>query len=102
MRFAGEAVAAIVATSRAAAQLAAEAIDISYDVLPAVVDPVEAMKPGAAVVWPDAPDNIVAATSYGDPAKVEAAFAAAEAYGVAGHRESASRAIGHGAALDHR
>lgn len=78
VRFAGEAVAAIVATSRAAAQLAAEAIDISYDVLPAVVDPVEAMKPGAAVVWPDAPDNIVAATSYGDPAKVEAAFAAAK------------------------
>jgi carbon-monoxide dehydrogenase large subunit len=30
------------------------------------------------VVWPDAPDNIVAATSYGDPAKVEAAFAAAK------------------------
>ncbi|MGM4929069.1 xanthine dehydrogenase family protein molybdopterin-binding subunit [Tardiphaga sp. 619_E2_N8_5] len=78
VRFAGEAVAAIVATSRAAALLAAEAIDISYDVLPAVVDPVEAMKPGAAVVWPDAPDNIVAATSYGDPAKVEAAFAAAK------------------------
>ncbi|UFS76782.1 xanthine dehydrogenase family protein molybdopterin-binding subunit [Tardiphaga sp. 37S4] len=78
VRFAGEAVASIVATSRAAAQLAAEAIDISYDVLPAVVDPVEAMKPGAAVVWPDAPDNIVAATSYGDPAKVEAAFAAAK------------------------
>ncbi|WPO40855.1 xanthine dehydrogenase family protein molybdopterin-binding subunit [Tardiphaga sp. 42S5] len=78
VRFAGEAVAAIVATSRAAAQLAAEAIDISYDVLPAVVDPVEAMKPGAPVVWPDAPDNIVAATSYGDPAKVEAAFAAAK------------------------
>jgi carbon-monoxide dehydrogenase large subunit len=78
VRFAGEAVAAIVATSRAAAQLAAEAIDISYDVLPAVVDPVEAMKSGAAVVWPDAPDNIVAATSYGDPAKVEAAFAAAK------------------------
>ncbi|SFL86542.1 carbon-monoxide dehydrogenase large subunit [Bradyrhizobium sp. NFR13] len=78
VRFAGEAVAAIVATSRAAAQLAAEAIDISYDVLPAVVDPVEAMKPGAAVVWPDAPDNIVAATSYGDPAKVEAAFVAAK------------------------
>lgn len=78
VRFAGEAVAAIVAASRAAAQLAAEAIDISYDVLPAVVDPVEATKPGAAVVWPDAPDNIVAATSYGDPAKVEAAFAAAK------------------------
>ncbi len=78
VRFAGETVAAIVATSRAAAQLAAEAIDVSYDVLPAIVDPVEAIKPGAPAVWPEAPDNIVAATSYGDPAKVEAAFAAAK------------------------
>jgi carbon-monoxide dehydrogenase large subunit len=78
VRFAGETVAAIVATSRAAAQLAAEAIDVSYDVLPAVVDPIEAMKPGAQAVWPEAPDNIVAATSYGDAAKVEAAFAAAK------------------------
>ncbi|MES2030128.1 MAG: xanthine dehydrogenase family protein molybdopterin-binding subunit [Pseudomonadota bacterium] len=78
VRFAGETVAAIVATSRAAAQLAAEAIDVSYDVLPAIVDPVEAIKPGAPAVWPEAPDNIVAATSYGDPARVEAAFAAAK------------------------
>src|SRR6202008_522235 len=34
-------------------------------------------KPGAPVVWPDAPDNIVAAMSYGDAAKVEAAFKSA-------------------------
>ena len=31
----------------------------------------------APAVWPDAPDNIVAAMSYGDAAKVEAAFASA-------------------------
>src|ERR1700709_1051807 len=37
----------------------------------------EAIKPGARVVWPEAPDNIVAAMSYGDPAAVEAAFAKA-------------------------
>src|ERR1700757_3759647 len=47
VRFAGEAVAAIVATSRAIAQSAAEAIGVDYKVLPAVVDPVEAIKPGA-------------------------------------------------------
>src|SRR4029079_17207134 len=34
-------------------------------------------KPGAPVVWPDAPDNIVAAMSYGDAAKVEEAFSGA-------------------------
>ena len=42
-----------------------------------MVDPIEATKPGAPAVWPDAPDNIVAAMSYGDAAKVEAAFASA-------------------------
>ena len=77
VRFAGEPVAAVVATSRVAAQTAAEAIAVEYDVLPSVVDPVAATKPGAPVVWPEAPDNIVAAMSYGDAAAVEAAFAKA-------------------------
>ena len=77
VRFAGEPVAAVVATSRVAAQTAAEAIVVEYEVLPSVVDPVAATKPGAPVVWPDAPDNIVAAMSYGDAAAVEAAFAKA-------------------------
>src|SRR3984893_14776203 len=77
VRFAGEPVAAVVATSRYAAQTAAEAIVLEYDVLPSVVDPVAATKPGAAAVWAEAPDNIVAAMSYGDAAAVEAAFAGA-------------------------
>src|SRR5205814_3050607 len=75
VRFAGEPVAAVVATSRLAAQTAAEAITVEYEVLPSVVDPLEATKPGAPVVWAEAPDNIVAAMSYGDAAKVEEAFA---------------------------
>jgi carbon-monoxide dehydrogenase large subunit len=75
VRFAGEAIAAIVATSRAIAQSAAEAVIVDYEVLPAVVDPVEAIKSGAPVVWAEAPDNIVAAMSYGDAAKVEETFA---------------------------
>src|ERR1700753_3754487 len=77
VRFAGESVAAVVATSRVLPQPAAEAIAIDYEVLPSVVDPLEALRPGAPAVWPDAPDNIVAAMSYGDAAKVEAAFASA-------------------------
>src|SRR5882757_216470 len=44
VRFAGEGVAAVVAASRVAAQTAAEAIVVDYEVLPAVVDPVEAIK----------------------------------------------------------
>lgn len=61
VRFAGEPVAAVVASSRVLAQSAAEAIEPDYEVLPAVVDPLEAVKPGAPVVWPEAPDNVVAA-----------------------------------------
>src|ERR1700758_4739052 len=50
-RFAGEPVAAVVASSRLAAQSAAEAIAIDYQELPSVVDPLAAIKPGAPVVW---------------------------------------------------
>jgi aerobic carbon-monoxide dehydrogenase large subunit len=77
VRFAGEPVASVVASSRVAAQSAAEAIEIEYEVLPSVVDPVAAIKPGAPAVWAEVPDNIVAALSYGDAAKVEAEFAKA-------------------------
>src|SRR5271169_3839066 len=77
VRFAGEAVAAVVAKSRNAAQAAAEAIAVEYKVLPSVVDPIAATKEGAPVVWAETPDNIVAAMSYGDAAAAEAAFAKA-------------------------
>src|SRR5580698_6303523 len=77
VRFAGEAVAAVVATSRVAAQSASEAIALEYEVLLSVVDPLEATRPGAPAVWAEAPDNIVAAMSYGDAAAVETAFAGA-------------------------
>jgi carbon-monoxide dehydrogenase large subunit len=78
VRFAGEPIAAVVATSRTIAQSAAEAIAIDYEVLPSVSDPIEATRPGAPAVWPDAPDNIVAAMSYGDAVKVEEVFSKAE------------------------
>ena len=77
VRFAGEGVVAVVAKSRLEAQAAAEAVGVEYEVLPSVVDPVEATRPGAPVVWPQAPDNIVAAMSYGDAAKVEEVFSMA-------------------------
>ena len=69
--------ASVVASSRTLAQEAAEAVVVEYQELPAVADPIEAIKPGAPAVWPEAPDNVVAAMSYGDAAKVEAAFAGA-------------------------
>jgi carbon-monoxide dehydrogenase large subunit len=53
VRFAGEAVAAIVAETRAQAVDAAEAVDVDYDPLPAVTDVEAALAPGAPEVWGD-------------------------------------------------
>lgn len=78
VRFTGEPVAAIVATSPDAARLAAEAIAVDYEVLPSVVDPVAATAPDAPVALLGAPDNVIAAMSYGDAAAVEKVFSAAK------------------------
>ena len=78
VRFAGEGVAAVIATSRIQAQLAAEAIAVDYEVLPAVVDPKAAIAEGAPAVWEQAPDNIAASMSYGDAGKIAAIFASAK------------------------
>ena len=102
VRFAGEPVAAVVATSRVAAQTAAEAIAVEYEVLPAVVDPVAAIKPGAPVVWAEAPDNIVAAMSYGDARQGRSGLRQRRARGLARSRQPASDPVRDGAALDHR
>jgi carbon-monoxide dehydrogenase large subunit len=77
VRFVGEPVVALVATSLATAQLALEAVAVEYEELPAVTDPKAALEPDAPRVWDGVPDNVVAAMSYGDAAAVEAAFAKA-------------------------
>jgi CO/xanthine dehydrogenase Mo-binding subunit len=50
VRFIGDPVAAVVAESREAADDALELIDVEYEPLPAVFDPVEAARPGAPLV----------------------------------------------------
>lgn len=77
VRYVGEAVAAVVAESREAALDAAEAIVVDYEDLPAVTDPLAAMRPGAPVLCDAAPDNISAEARHGDAAATEAAFARA-------------------------
>jgi carbon-monoxide dehydrogenase large subunit len=78
VRYVGDAVAAVVAETRAAAQDAADAILVEYDPLPAVTDIGEAVRPGAPVVWPAlAPENESFVFRLGDAAAVEAAFARA-------------------------
>jgi aerobic carbon-monoxide dehydrogenase large subunit len=78
VRYVGDAVAAVIAETRAAAQDAAEAILVDYEPLPAVTDVGEAAKPGAPAVWPSlAPDNESVYFRLGDAAAVEAAHACA-------------------------
>jgi CO/xanthine dehydrogenase Mo-binding subunit len=57
VRYAGEVVALVVAESPAIATEAAGWVDVDYDELPFVVDPVEAMAEGAPVVHDEWPDN---------------------------------------------
>jgi carbon-monoxide dehydrogenase large subunit len=77
VRFVGEAVVAVVAETREAARAAADAVWVDYEELPAVVDTIAAMKPGAPVLCPEAPDNIAAEMRHGDAKAAAAAFASA-------------------------
>src|SRR5215468_7953590 len=54
--------------------LAAEAVVVEYQVLPAVTDVMEALADGAPTIWPDAPDNLALDCAFGDCAAVEAAI----------------------------
>lgn len=77
VRFVGDAVAAVVATTRAAALDAAEAVEVQYDALPAVTDTARAGAPEAPRLWPDIPGNLGFAFEMGDGAAARRAMAAA-------------------------
>ncbi|AZG44866.1 molybdopterin-dependent oxidoreductase [Gordonia insulae] len=53
VRFVGQRVAAVVATTAAAAERACRLIDVTYEILPAVFDPEAARSPGAPLIHPD-------------------------------------------------
>ena len=77
VRHVGEAVAMVVAETRAQALDAAEALPVAYDELPFVLHSEDAMLPGAATVWNEVPGNILVDTRFGDHAGTERAFAQA-------------------------
>ena len=91
-RYAGEAVAMVVAGTRAQARDAAEAVFVDYGALPAVTDTASAAGPDAPIVWDGRPDNILVETFFGDEAGTEAAFA--EAAHVVGRRFVVPRVTG--------
>ena len=77
VRYVGEAVVAVVAQSRDAALAGVDAVRIDYAELPAVIDALSAMAPGAPAMCEAAPDNIAAEMRHGDAAAAAAAFARA-------------------------
>jgi len=74
VRFAGDALALIVAESDVAAQDAAELVEVEYRDLPAVVSAQQAVAPGAPLVHDSVPGNIVLDFESGDEARTQAAF----------------------------
>jgi aerobic carbon-monoxide dehydrogenase large subunit len=77
-RHVGEAVAMVVAQTQAQAFDAAEAVEVDYEVLPFVLHSEDAMKPGAPVVWAQAPGNVPIDTAFGDKQATDRAFAGAD------------------------
>ncbi len=77
-RYVGEALAIVVAETRAQAEDAAEAVLVDYEPLPSVADTARAAAPGAPVVWDETPDNVSVETFFGDKAATDAAFDAAD------------------------
>lgn len=75
--YVGQPVAAIVAETRLLAKDAAELIELDYEELPAVVDSVAALAPGAPQIWDEAPGNVSYDWEIGDAAAVADAFARA-------------------------
>ena len=57
VRFVGQRVAAVVAESEAAAEAGCRKLVVDYDVLPAVFDPEEAMRPGAPILHDKGPES---------------------------------------------
>lgn len=78
VRHVGDAVAMVIAETRAQAQDAAEQVWIDYEILPAVVETDRAMEASAPQIWEQAANNRSFDWEAGDAAATEAAFAKAE------------------------
>jgi carbon-monoxide dehydrogenase large subunit len=77
-RHIGEAVAMVVAETRAQAMDAAELVEVDYEELPYVTESPDALSSEAPAVWDELPDNRLIDTQFGDAEATEAAFAAAD------------------------
>ena len=74
VRYVGEAVALVVADDAATAQLAAEQLAISWDEMPSVIEPLQAIASSAVQVHKNCPSNIALDWEDGDKSVSDAAF----------------------------
>jgi carbon-monoxide dehydrogenase large subunit len=77
VRHVGDAVAAVIADSVAAAKDAADAVIVDIEPLPAVTEPTDAAASGAPQLYDDVPDNVGLDFHFGDGEAVAKAFAGA-------------------------
>ena len=77
-RYVGDGVAIVLADSRYQAQDAADAVNVDYEELPAVVDPQKATETGAPQLHDDVEDNIAFRWVMGDREASDAVFEAAD------------------------
>jgi carbon-monoxide dehydrogenase large subunit len=77
VHYVGDAVAFVVADSRALAQDAADLIEVDYDAEEAAASTASALDPGTPLVWPDLGTNRAFTYRLGDAAKSDKAFASA-------------------------
>lgn len=78
VRFVGDQIAAVVARSESAAEAAARLIQVDYEDLPILSDPVEAMKSGAPLLHPDRGDTNICVHYKIRKGDVDTAFASAD------------------------
>ena len=78
VRHVGDSVAVVIAETRAQAKDAAELVKVTYEVLDAVVDVVEAQKSGAPQLHADVPNNIPFDWELGDKEKTDSAMSQAK------------------------
>ena len=75
VKYVGDPIAMVLATSLDLAKDAAELIEADYDPLPSVNSTGAALATGAPAVWPENPDNIAGIYEVGDDAATDAAIA---------------------------
>jgi CO/xanthine dehydrogenase Mo-binding subunit/aerobic-type carbon monoxide dehydrogenase small subunit (CoxS/CutS family) len=87
VRFVGQRVAAVIADSEAAAEAGCRKLNVEYEILPAVFDPEDAMRPGAPVIHDKDPKQSrihdpqrnIAGELHGNVGNVDEGFAQADA-----------------------